>query len=311
MKYSNLDESLYPESKNQNGSVVSVFALYEFGKERHIAIHPEVAFLKRGGKLTEIGKALYGYPDELKDVYYRLKGNYWDIRVPVIYQFGKADTPWCPYVYVAPILGFASGGRIQLEEQYTDGSYAGYAIDATKANLASTYFAGAVGLGVKYQFDVCGSTCFLGLEASYEYGFTDTYGGKEKDGEAIMNPDIFPDAAYQQISGTRKFSGFEAKITLGIPFSIFKKKEKPVAPAPIVPVAVPEPVALEPVEEKPCYTLDEIIGMMAQGENVEGKTICAVNDIQFDFGKSTIRPESDTYLTSWPRPSSAPMPTSK
>lgn len=216
--------------------------------------------------------------------------------MPVIYQFGKADNPWRPYAYVAHILGFASDGRIQLEEQYTDGSYVGYAIDATKANLASTYFAGAVGLGVKYQFDVSGNTCFLGLEASYEYGFTDTYGGKEKDGEAIMNPDIFPDAAFQRISGTRKFSEFEVKITLGIPFSIFKKKEKPVAPAPIVPVAVPEPVALEPVEEKPCYTLEEIIGMMAQGENVEGKTICAVNDIQFDFGKSTIRPESDTYL---------------
>lgn len=59
MKYSNLDESLYPESKNQNGSLVSVFALYEFGKEWHFAIRPEVAFLKRGGKLTEIGKALY------------------------------------------------------------------------------------------------------------------------------------------------------------------------------------------------------------------------------------------------------------
>lgn len=143
----------------------------------------------------------------------------------VIYQFGKADNPWRPYAYMAHILGFASGGRIQLEEQYTDGS--GYAIDATKANLASTYFAGAVGLGVKYQFDVSGNTCFLGLEASYEYDFTDTYGGKEKDGEAIMNPDIFPDAAFQRISGTRKFSEFEAKITLGSRSASLGRRKSP------------------------------------------------------------------------------------
>ena len=45
-----------------------------------------------------------------------------------------------------------------------------------------------------------------------------------------------------------------------------------------------------------CYTLDDIIDMMARGESVEGKTICAVDDINFDFNSSDIREESYGYL---------------
>lgn len=170
-------------------------------------------------------------------------------------------------------------------------------MELTKANMASVYFAGMVGVGAKYQFDLAGNTCFLGLEASYEYGFTDTYGGKEKDGTAIVEIGEFYNV--YDVQGTRKFSGFEIQATLGIPFSVFKKKKT--APAP-----VPEPVAVAPVKqevkkeapkpEKPCYTLEEIIDMMARNESVEGKTICAIDAITFDFGKSTIKSESHEYL---------------
>ena len=36
--------------------------------------------------------------------------------------------------------------------------------------------------------------------------------------------------------------------------------------------------------------------MMARGESVEGKTICAIDDINFDFNSSDIREESFAYL---------------
>ena len=60
-------------------------------------------------------------------------------------------------------------------------------------------------------------------------------------------------------------------------------------------VVAPEPEPA-PAPEKPCYTLDEIIDLMAKNESIEGKTICAVDAITFDFSKSTIKPESYEYL---------------
>ena len=48
--------------------------------------------------------------------------------------------------------------------------------------------------------------------------------------------------------------------------------------------------------EKPCYTLEEINDLIAKNESVKGKTICAISDINFDFGESTIQPASYPYL---------------
>ena len=98
-------------------------------------------------------------------------------------------------------------------------------------------------------------------------------------------------------------SGFELRVNVGIPLSVFKKKAP--APAPIVetpapvpaPVPAPAPAPVVEKKEKPCYSLEEITAMMAKGESVEGKTICAINDaINFDFGKSEIKAESFEYL---------------
>ena len=36
--------------------------------------------------------------------------------------------------------------------------------------------------------------------------------------------------------------------------------------------------------------------MIAEGKSVKGKTICAINEINFDFDKSTIKEESKPYL---------------
>ncbi|MFX7844999.1 hypothetical protein ABTK14_22370, partial [Acinetobacter baumannii] len=61
-------------------------------------------------------------------------------------------------------------------------------------------------------------------------------------------------------------------------------------------VYVPKPVVEEKAEEKPCYTLEEIIEMMAKNQNVRGKTICAIDAVNFDYGKSSIKSESYDYL---------------
>ena len=155
-------------------------------------------------------------------------------------------------------------------------------------------FAAAVGAGLKYGLDINGSKCYLGIEADYEFGLTNTYSKKERDGEVIINSGLLYPA--YNITGSRKFKGFELRASLSVPFSIFKKKQKP-APAPIVAAPVePEPEPVVEVEEKPCYTLDEILSLISLGERVEGKTICAIDIIHFDFGKSSIKPSSYDYL---------------
>ena len=44
------------------------------------------------------------------------------------------------------MLGFATAGDIQLMAEYDDCSVAGYKTDLSDANMASTYFAGQVGV---------------------------------------------------------------------------------------------------------------------------------------------------------------------
>lgn len=294
MDFSNIDETLFPESKNQGSGVFSVFVQGEFGKERQFAFRPQVSFLNRGGKLTSIGNVGDIYQEEgIDDIAYKLKAHYIDVRVPLIYNFMRADSKVRPYVFAAPVLGFVTGGDITLETDYSDNSYAGIGVGVSDANMSGTYFAGQVGAGVKFALPVAGSRCYLGLEAAYEFGFTDTYGSKEKDGEANDLAGLFSKA--YKIDGTRKFSGFEVNAVLQVPFSVFCKKERPVVAEP-EPVVVPEPAPEPVVEEKPCYTLEEIIDLMARNQSVEGKTICAVDAINFNFSERTIKPESYDYL---------------
>lgn len=298
--FSGIDKELFPTTTKRSTGIGAIFVQGEFGGRHQFAIRPEIAYTSRGGGLRNIGSGLVDYEEEdIDDIFYRVNSGYFDIRVPLIYNFTGPESSFRPYVYVAPVLGFSTGGKIRLQETLTSHEIGGYELDLNKSNYASTYFAAAAAVGLSYHFPLGYSKGFVGLELMYEYGFTDTYSSKEKDGDAInLNP-MFPTNA--RADGNRKYQGFEAKITFGVPFDAFRKKSTP-APAPVIieePVAVVEEVkAVEIVpEEKSCYTLDEIVDLMARGQRVEGKTICAIDDdIRFDFGKATINPSSYAYL---------------
>ena len=286
MSFSNLSDASYVEKQNLSSFVVSLFAQGEFGDKGQYGIRPEVAYLKRGGYLNGFVQNGRFIGD------YALKANYVDLRLSFIYNFRNADSKFRPYVFVTPVLAFATGGDVSMEAQGLNGTYAGVRSDLSSANIAKSNFGIAPGVGVKWQFRT-GSDgrhlCWLGVEASYEIGLTDTYGSKEKNGEAT---NLMKNARYV-LNGTRKFSGFEIKAVLGIPFSVFTKK--PVARKVVAePQPVPQPVVTK--QEKPCYSLEEIIEMMKDGENVKGKTFCSIDDINFDFGKSNIKPSSFSYL---------------
>ncbi len=301
LQFSDIDEALYPENKSNMSGVFSFFAEYDFGRSRCFAVRPQLSFLTRGGSLEDIGRgyfANYDYPatdpDRLENAVYQLKATYFDIRVPLIYQIGKASWRVRPYAYVAPVLGFVTGGNVSARQEFADGTVDGVRYDLTEANMSSTYFAAALGIGAKWQFDINDAPFFLGVDLSYQLGLTDTYGKKEKDGTADAVSFFLTTS---QVFGSRKISGFEASLTFGVPFSAFRRKALTPVEQPVIIQEAPAPKT-ETVQrvEKPCYTLDEIIYLMSQGQPVAGKTICAIDDVNFEFGKSTITPSSNAYL---------------
>lgn len=298
-----LDSEFYPESNNRRSATFSVFAECDFGPQRAIAIRPQLSWLNRGGELTNIGKNTLwtGMPDPAypadpftEDIKYGLKVNCFDVRIPVMYQFGNLSWKLRPYVYVAPELAFTTGGYTKLVESMSDDTFAGVRYDANKANMSSVMFNAACGIGLKYEVK---DAFFVGIEAGYSFGLTDTYGKGEKDGDCVAVT-LLPNPGY--VDGSRHMNSWQLQLNLGIPFSAFKKKP---APQPvviekivekIVEVQVPAPAA--EVIEPDCYSLDQIILLMSQGRDVSGKKICAVDDINFDFGKSTIQKSSYPYL---------------
>ena len=68
---------------------------------------------------------------------------------------------------------------------------------------------------------------FIGFEALYDYGFTNTYGKQERDGKSI---DVGHLVDYENVplKGKRSFTGVEMQVTFGMPFDFnFHRREKP------------------------------------------------------------------------------------
>ena len=283
MRFPGLSKDSYNDRNFLHSGVFAVFAEYDINSQ--FSVRPEFAFLSRGGKMTM---------ERVASVYkgsYSLKSGYVDFRTPVLYKFNTASL-WKPYVFAAPVVGLSRGGDLKMYEQVYCGNDHNYELELTKANMATAYFAVAVGAGVRYPIHVMGHDFQVGLEAGYEYGITDTYSKKEKAGESTsLNSESGAPI------GVRKFSGMEIRLSVSVPLSIFKKKKAPVRPVEYRIVEQPKIIEQPEIKlEKPCYTLEEIKLMIAEGKSVKGKTICAINEINFDFEKSTIKDESKPYL---------------
>ncbi|MCL3853083.1 OmpA family protein [Parabacteroides sp. GYB001] len=277
----NMSRADYSSLKNRSpkfmpNALGGIFIEFEFGENHLFSIRPEVNFLGRGTKISE------------NDLNYKLNAKYTDVRLPLIFNFGNPDKIR-PYIYVAPIAGFVRGGKISLKD--ATGSYK---INVASANMADTYFAGALGIGFKLPIYLSeNKRMHFSLEANYQMCFTDTYGKMEKDGDAFA---VNRPAYY--LRGERKLHGFEVAATLSLPLSIFKRAPKKKAE----PVYIPQPIQIvqdTPVvreEVKPCYSLEEILDLIAKNKSVVGKTICAIDMVHFEFDKSVIKENSYPYL---------------
>lgn len=283
MRFPDLSKTSYPGRNPLHSGIFAVFA--EYSVNSNFALRPELTFLNRGGRMA------FNRVGAVKNGRYALKSGYVDFRSPVIYRFNAASA-WKPYVYAAPIIGLSTGGNVELYEQLYCGDERSYSLKLTNANMASAYFAVAAGIGVRYPVSVLGNDFYLGLEAGYEYGITDTYSKKEKTGESLSVNSV----SAAQI-GSRNFSGIEIRLSVSVPLSIFKRRKT--SSKPIQYKIVERPVVVEQPEvkfEKPCYSLDEIRLMIAEGKDVKGKTICAVSEINFDTNKSVIKGDAKEYL---------------
>lgn len=291
MRFPGLSKDNYYRRGVGSSGVILLSAEYRF--TNLLSIRPEFGFLDRGGSLY------YRDVDDVSSGVYRMKATYFDIRVPLIFNISIPNTKFAPYAYITPVVSFVAGGWLKADEHLTTGEVRPTMLGLSNGNIAAAYFAAAVGAGVRYPINILGHECHLSFEVGYEYGFTNTYSKKERE-----NASIGVNAMYGGYAGPRKNSGFELKVGLQVPLTIFCKREKreEVVVERVVErvvekveyVPVPDDVAKRTI--KSCYTLQEIQTMVDEGKDVHGLTICAVEDVNFEEGKKTITESSIEYL---------------
>lgn len=305
MSISQLDKDIYPDSKRQDSGVFDIFLQYEFGHKKEFGIRLELDFLKRGGSLHNIYNSSefenFYETENIRNIKYDLRSRFVDIRLPLIYQFCSSRNIVRPYLYIAPIVSFSTGGIILAQTDFSNRTYEGMSLPITKGNFRSVNFAGAIGAGLKYDLDIKGHPFYISVEVNYQLGFSDTYSSKEKDGSAVVKDNVF-NYIYDN-TGTRRFNGFEIKGSLSIPFSVFKKKRKELPYYESIQETIPVPVAPKPTveienkieqEEAPCRSIEEVMDMVEQGTDIHGVVFCSIDDIRFETGKSTLH--SSSYI---------------
>ncbi len=66
------------------------------------------------------------------------------------------------------------------------------------------------------------------------------------------------------------------------------------------PIEIEEPDAMAvdtlAVSKKPCYDIDELLQMVAEGKSIRGLRLCNLEMVHFDFDKDNIKPEFALYL---------------
>lgn len=305
MHISDIDKQVYPDIHGNTSAIFSIFFQKYIDEEKHFSVRPEFAFLNRGGGIKNIMKNKEGYylSEGIKDILYGVKGHYVDVRVPLMYHFMDKGNLLRPYAYLAPVFGFNSGGYVESETRYflpskgNGYTSTGMHLDASKANMKPFYFAFALGIGANYTLNIGGNPVQVGAEIMSEFGLTNTYG---KDADALYKyPVVGNSSTTADVKGSRKYNGLEFKLTVGVPFSVFRDKDyapcQPEKEIVYVEKIVEKEVYAEP--DRGCYSLEEINDMMIRGESVIGKTICAIDDaINFEFDKSVIKPSSYEYL---------------
>ena len=270
VRYSNAYLNDY-RTKSFSATIFGVFAELPLNEQNTLSFRPEITLMTRGQQIND------------KTVAYSMDAKYTDLYLPFVYTFrNEEDNAFLnPFILAGPVVGAATGGEIKLDRTK---------IDVSDGSLNPLHLGVYAGAGVKIPIRSNGREVLnLAVEAGYFLGLNDTYSKKEKDGDSkALNVNSY------EIDGTRKHRGLQVQVSAAVPLSVFKKKEKPQPPVVDEPV---EEVEIIPVAvEKPCYTLEEMREMIQNKEDIEGKKICAIEQVTFEFGASEITRYSETYL---------------
>ena len=296
MKFTKIAPAIYNSIPDKhNDYVISVFGYKEFGENGHFALRAQLSYLRRGARYVFYTNSFYHG--------YSLYAKYADFRLPLIinftaYRYNRLQ----PYAYVTPLFGMVTGGDIVSSYRNTP------TIKLTKANIAEYYFGIGAALGCRYNINARGRNFFVGLEVMYDHGITDTYGQKEKDGQANDIGKII-DYQHEPLTGERLLKGFELQAVLGIPIGkeklkMRKQEDKPAAKKDDAPLDKPTVVVeikdtVQKKDDTPAITEQNAIVEandnddieIAEQNNVEDNIeIAEQNNVEIAERNSTLKP---------------------
>ncbi len=246
------------------------------------------------------------------DVNYSMWVPYLDFR-PMLHL--SLCRPWwevVPYVALGVECSFTLPGEINYESN----SLPSTSLALNKSNIKGFDFGLYVALGTDIHFEAFNHDFFLMVEAGADIGFLNNFASAEQEGDAqILNPEL----GHTTNIGTRKNRGIEISVGLGIP--LVKRKivragspfrgtgfvledylkrdtDTSQSPTPRSDTVVvdtddtqtPLPQTdvtssrrhVENYQYKGCYTLGDILNMIARGKDVCDLRICMF-DIKFEF----------------------------
>ncbi len=232
------------------------------------------------------------------DVHYSMDVPTLDLRPMVQFNIGN---PWwaaIPYINVGVECNLVLPlGKVQ----YQSGETAPVITDLNRGNIKPLDFSFWAGLGCDFHLKPFYKDVILAFEIGGDLGLLNNFTRTEQNGQAqVLNTDM----ADGTNIGQRRNRGIEATVALCIPIVKKKKipklydydeleaqleqyKEPPRPPAAIDTTASRDslPARKHPgieYEYKECYTLDEILALVARGEDVCDLRICLF-DINFAF----------------------------
>ncbi|MCK9182863.1 MAG: OmpA family protein [Fibrobacteraceae bacterium] len=258
----------------QAGGIFGFLVEYEFSK--HIAFRTDFLFLEKGGEISDNGFSYEFHPW------------YADMAFPIIYQFDPVGSIR-PYFFTAPVLGFAYGGNIHIEEGNDS-----WSTGISDASIAPLEFSLMVGAGVKFPTRIKNHIVVPSMELSYCAGLTNTYSDQELNGKANgLNQSVY------SIDGKRKNRGVQITFAVAVPLSEFKKsvkkKTEPVHEKEAV-VPQPTPDTSGDVPSISCSSIEEINQLIDAKQSVNSKIICMTN-LNFKWNESALDENSKEYLS--------------
>jgi outer membrane protein OmpA-like peptidoglycan-associated protein len=246
-------------------------AFVETDLATNISLRPELMFIGRGVRINDLG------------VEYEFAPNYFDLRVPFLYNF--RTTSITPYFLLSPNFGFVIGGQTTRWGVVDDNMNKGY--------INNFDFGVSLGVGVKFPINTGSFRFYVGVEGQYNLGLINN--------KPVTN------------YGIRTNRGIEIALTFSFPISSKSNNSKKVSSRDTVvirrvdtikiidrdTIIVRPPSNIIVDHDKDCYEIREILAYMDNSFAVKNKNIC-LYDINYDNNKASIdaasRPKLDEIV---------------